>query len=162
MNVTDFKQMYLAELQELYSAEDQLAKALPGMAEMAHNPQLKGAMEGHLGQTQSHVQRLESILKRHNIDPREHQDQSMKSIIGEADKWAHMIENPDLRDAGLISSAQRIGHYEIAVYGTLATWAKRLGQEDDANTLHAICEEEKNTDEKLTELAKSTVNAQAV
>jgi len=161
MNVTDFKQMYLAELQELYSAEDQLAKALPGMAEMAHNPQLKGAMEGHVGQTQSHVQRLEGLLKRHNIDPREHQDQSMKSIIGEADKWAHMIDNPDLRDAGLISSAQRIGHYEMAVYGTLASWAKQLGHQEDAETLHAILEEEKSTDEKLSELAKSSVNPQA-
>lgn len=161
MNVTDFQQMYLAELQELYSAEDQVAKALPGMADMAHNPQLKGAMEGHLGQTQSHVQKLEGILKRHNVDPRAHQDQSMKSIIGEADRWAHMIENPDLRDAGLISSAQRIGHYEIAVYGTLASWAKRLGHEEDASTLHAICEEEKSADEKLSELAKSAINPQA-
>jgi len=161
MNVTDFQQMYLAELQELYSAEDQLAKALPGMAEMARNPQLKGAMEGHVGQTQSHVQRLEGLLRRHNIDPREHQDQSMRSIIGEADKWAHMIENPDLRDAGLISSAQRIGHYEIAVCGTLASWAKRLGHAEDAETLHAILEEEKSTDEKLSELATTSVNPQA-
>ncbi len=161
MNVTDFQQMYLAELQELFSAEDQLAKALPGMAKMVHNPKLKSAMEDHVGQTQAHVQRLEDILKRHNVDPRAHQDQSMKSIIGEADKWANMIENPDLRDAGLISSAQRIGHYEMAVYGTLASWAKQLGHQDDANTLHALCEEEKSTDEQLSELAKYTVNPQA-
>jgi len=161
MNVTDFQQMYLAELQELFSAEDQFAKALPGMAKMVHNPKLKSAMEDHVGQTQAHVQRLEDILKRHNVDPRAHQDQSMKSIIGEADKWANMIENPDLRDAGLISSAQRIGHYEMAVYGTLASWAKQLGHQDDANTLHALCEEEKSTDEQLSELAKYTVNPQA-
>ncbi len=161
MNVTSFQQMYLAELQELVSAEDQLAKALPGMAEIAHNPQLKGAIEGQVGETQSHLQSLEGILARHDVDPRAHRDQSMKSIIAETDKWAHMIDDPALRDAGLIASAQRIGHYEIAVYGTLASWARRLGHADDANTLHAILEAERQADEKLSELAETVVNPQA-
>lgn len=161
MNIRDFEQMYLTELQEIHSVEDQLSRALPKMAEIAHNPQLKGAIEGHLGETKSHVERVASILQRHNADPREHEDQSMQSIIGEANKWAHMLENPGLRDAGLIASAQRIEHYEIAVYGTLASWAKQLGHEEDADTLFGILEEEKSADERLTALAKDVINPQA-
>jgi len=101
------------------------------------------------------------MLRRHKIDPRAHKDQSMKSIIGEADKWAHMIEAPSLRDAGLIASAQRIGHYEIAVYGTLASWATQLELGEDADTLHAMLDAEKSADDKLTELARNVVNPQA-
>jgi len=161
MKVTDFKQMYTAELQELYSAEHQLIEALPAMADLAHDTRLKDAISGHIDETRSHVAKLEDMLRRHDIDPRAHKDQSMKSIIGEADKWAHMIETPSLRDAGLIASAQRIGHYEIAVYGTLASWAKQLELTEDADTLQAMLEAEKSADNKLSELATTVVNPQA-
>jgi ferritin-like metal-binding protein YciE len=85
----------------------------------------------------------------------------MQAIVREADRWARMVSDPDCRDAGLIASAQRVEHYEIAVYGTLATWAKQLGLEEDQRTLHAILEEEKRTDEKLTDLAKRVINPEA-
>lgn len=85
----------------------------------------------------------------------------MAAMIREADRWAKRVENPDLRDAGLIASAQRIEHYGIALYGTFATWAKQLGLDEDVRTLSAILEEEKRTDEKLTVLAKRVVNREA-
>ena len=85
----------------------------------------------------------------------------MEAILREADRWAKMVQDPDLRDAGLIASAQRVEHYEIAVYGTLATWAKQLGLNEDLEVVHAILEEEKRTDEKLTEIAKRVINPEA-
>ncbi|HZA92319.1 MAG TPA: DUF892 family protein [Gemmatimonadales bacterium] len=161
MNVNDFRQLYVTELQELRSVEDQLVQALPKMAEVAQNPRLKDAIQTHLELTRSQRERLDGALKRHGADAREHQDGSMKTIIREADRWARMVQDPDLRDAGLIASAQRIEHYEIAVYGTLATWAKQLALDEDLRTLHAILQEEKRADERLTELAERIVNPEA-
>jgi len=85
----------------------------------------------------------------------------MQAIVREAEKWAKMVQDPDLRDAGLIASAQRVEHYEIAVYGTLATWAKQLGSDEDERTPHAILDEEKRSDETLTGLAKQVINPDA-
>lgn len=85
----------------------------------------------------------------------------MEAILAEADRWAGMVEDRDLRDAGVIASLQRIKHYEIAVYGTLATWANQLGDENDLTVLHEILEEEKHADQMLTDLAKSVVNPDA-
>ena len=161
MDVDDFRQLYVTELQELRSVEDQLVQALPKMAEMAQNPRLKQVIQTHLDETRSHRERLDGVLKRHRADPREHQDGSMEAILREADRWAKMVQDPDLRDAGLIASAQRVEHYEIAVYGTLATWAKQLGLNEDLEVLHAVLEEEKRTDEKLTEIAKRVINPEA-
>jgi len=85
----------------------------------------------------------------------------MQAVVHEADKWANMVQDADLRDASLTASAQRIKHYEIAVYGTLATWAKQLGLDEDQRTLHAILDQEKRADEKLTTLAKQVINPEA-
>jgi ferritin-like metal-binding protein YciE len=161
MKVNDFHQMYVAELQELRSVEAQLVDALPKMAEAASHPELKQAIRTHLEETQSQRDRLDEILRRHGSEPREHVDQSMQAIVSESEKWAKMVEAPDLRAAGLIASAQRVEHYEIAVYGTLATWAKQLGLNEDQQALHRILEEEKRTDERLTGLAKRVVNPDA-
>ncbi|MXQ14789.1 ferritin-like domain-containing protein [Microvirga makkahensis] len=161
MNIDDFRQMYVTELQELRSVEAQLVDALPKMTDMANHPELKQAIQDHLQETRSQQDRLDEILRRCSAEPREHVDQSMQAIVREAEKWARMVQDPDLRDAGLIASAQRVEHYEIAVYGTLATWAKQLGLDEDLQALHAILEEEKRTDEKLTGLAKRIVNPDA-
>jgi ferritin-like metal-binding protein YciE len=161
MNVDDFREMYVAELQELHSVEDQLVQALPKMAELVQNPQLKEAIRSHLDETRSQRDRLDDLLRRHGADVREHQDGSMQAILREGERWAKMVSDPDLRDAGVIASAQRVEHYEIAVYGTLATWAKQLGLSQDQQTLHDILEQEKRADEKLTELAKRVVNPEA-
>jgi ferritin-like metal-binding protein YciE len=161
MKVDDFRQMYFAELQELHSVEDQLVQALPKMAQMAEHPQLKQAIQSHLEETKSQRDRLDALLRRHGSGSRQHQDGSMQAIVREAERWAKMVSDPDCRDAGLIASAQRVEHYEIAVYGTLATWAKQLGFNEDQKVLHAILDEEKHADEKLTGLAKQAINREA-
>jgi ferritin-like metal-binding protein YciE len=162
MNVTTLRDLYLAELQELRSVEGQLIEALPRMADVAGHPDLKQGIQTHLEETRSQQSRLEEILHRHKAEPREHVDQAMQAMLQEAEKWANMVQDRDLRDAGIIASAQRVEHYEIAVYGSLATWAKQLGLEEDLPTLLAILEEEKRTDERLSTLAKRIVNLDAV
>jgi ferritin-like metal-binding protein YciE len=162
MKIDDFRQMYLTELQELRSVEDQLVQALPSMVGMIAHPQLKHAIQTHLEETKAQRDRLDGLLRKHGVDAREHQDGSMQAILSEAERWAKMVSDPDCRDAGVIASAQRVEHYEMAVYGTLASWAKLLGLGDDAHTLHDILEEEKRTDEKLSSLAKQVINPDAM
>ena len=161
MNVDNFREMYIAELQELRSVEAQLVEALPKMADMASHPELKQAIQTHLEETRWQQSQLDEILRRHRVDPREHVDQAMQAMLKEAEKWAGMVPDQDLRDAGLIASAQRVEHYEIAVYGSLATWAKQLGLDEDLPALLDILEEEKRTDESLSRLAKRVVNPDA-
>lgn len=162
MHVTDFRQMYLTELQETRSLEEMLSDALPRIAGKAADAELKNGLEEHASQTRSQLERVRRMLERHGVAPREHKDQSMAAMVEEAEKWAGMIDEPNLRDAGLIASAQRIEHYEIAVYGTLAAWAKQLGLNEDLDELLSILEEEKAADERLTTLAKRQVNPHAV
>jgi len=161
MTVDHFKEMYIAELQELRSVEDQLMRALPGMADEAHHPALKEAFRTHLDETCAQRDRLDRILAKEGVEPREHEDESMWGIIHEAGRWAKMVGDADLRDAALIASAQRVEHYEIAVYGTLATWSKGLGREDDLKELLASLQQEKHCDEILSALAKQVVNPEA-
>jgi ferritin-like metal-binding protein YciE len=161
MNVGDLRTMYVAELQELRSVEDQLVAALPKMAQLVEHPQLRQALERHLAETDSQRDRLDELLKRHNATATVHEDSSMRAIIREADRWAGMVSDADCRDAGIIASAQRVEHYEIAVYGTLATWAKQLGLTEDHRVLRTILAEEKRTDATLTRLAEGGVNREA-
>ena len=153
--------MYVAELQELRSVEDQLVQALPKMAQTVAHPQLRQALESHLNETRAQRAELDKLLERHGASPVAHEDSSMHAIVREADRWAGMVTDLDCRDAGIIASAQRVEHYEIAVYGTLATWARQLGLEDDARTLHGILEQERRADETLTRLAEMGVNRDA-
>ena len=161
MKIDDFRQMYVTELQELRSVEDQLVQALPKMAEMVGHRQLKEAIQEHLKETKTQRDRLDQLLKRHKAGAKEHRDGSMQAIVREAERWAKMVADPDCRDAGVIASAQRVEHYEIAVYGTLATWARQLGLDEDARTLHDILDEEKRADEKLSGLAERSINKEA-
>ncbi|RDC72337.1 ferritin-like domain-containing protein [Rhodovulum sp. 12E13] len=161
MNVENLGDRYLAELQEARSVEAQLSEALPKMGDAANAKDLKRALADHLGETRSQLDRIDDILRRHGVDTRAHSDQSMQRIIAETDKWAGMVDDQACRDAGLIASAQRIEHYEIAVYGTLASWAVQLGLEKDAATLRAILAEDKSADDALTRLAKGEVNPDA-
>jgi ferritin-like metal-binding protein YciE len=161
MNIDDFRQMYVTELQELRSVEEQLAQALPKMADVAEHPDLKEAIATHTNETCSQRDRLDQLLSSRGVNPREHRDASMQALIAEANRWAGMVQDRDLRDAGLIASAQRIEHYEIAVYGTLATWAKQLSLNEDLRILLEILDEEKRTDELLTDLAKRVINPEA-
>ena len=161
MNVNSLRDLYIAELQEVRSVEEQLVGALPRMADVAGHAELKQGIQTHLEETRAQQARVEEILRRHNAEPREHVDQAMQAMLQEAEKWASMVQDQNLRDAGLIASAQRVEHYEIAVYGSLATWAKQLGLDEDLQALLAILEEEKRTDERLSRLAKRMINPDA-
>jgi ferritin-like metal-binding protein YciE len=153
------KELYIDELKDLYSAENQLLKALPKMAKAATSPDLRAGFEGHLEQTQGHVQRLETIFQQLDESPKGKKCKGMEGLIKEG---AEAIEEYQgkLRDAALIGAAQRVEHYEMAGYGTVSAMAEELGQSEQVDLLNETLEEEKETDAKLTELSVD-INAQA-
>src|SRR5271170_8123618 len=160
MKSNRLKHLYIEELKDLYSAENQLVKAIPKMAKASTSPNLRAGFEEHLGQTREHVARLERIFKALGETPTGKKCKGMEGLIKEG---AEMIEEdpaPEELDAGLISAAQRVEHYEIAGYGCVRTYAKLLGEDDAESLLTQTLEEEKSTDEKLTELA-SNINVEA-
>ena len=162
MQITGFKDMYIAELQELVSVEQQLGEALARMASVVSHPSLKEAFEAHRRQTLAQGDRLRAILSRHNAEAQAHTDQAVQAMINETEKMIDMLKGDDLRDAGLIASAQKLEHYEIAAYGSAAALAGQLELRDDQQLLHESLEEEKRADELLTQLAKSEINQDAL
>jgi ferritin-like metal-binding protein YciE len=162
MEISKFKEMFLAELQELLNAEQQLCSMLLRMAGAASHPELKRALIHHRAETETQAARLETILARHGADPAAHVDQAMQALIAETMKMLAMLKTDNLRDAGLIASAQRIEHYEIAAYGTTAALAGQLNLRDEQKMLHLSLEEEKRADALLTQLAKREVNPDAL
>jgi ferritin-like metal-binding protein YciE len=149
------------ELKDLYSAENQLVKALPKMAKAADDKSLKAGFEEHLEQTKGHVARLNDIATQLDITLTGHKCKAMEGLVEEGADLIGEDAEPSVRDAGLIGAAQRVEHYEIAGYGTAATLAQTLGYDDVAALLQETLAEEKATDEKLTDLAESTVYARA-
>ena len=162
MEINNFKDMFLAELQELASVEDQLADALLRMAAASSHPELKRVLIHHRAETETQRARLETILAKHGADPTAHIDQAMQALIIETKKMITMLKSDDLRDAGIIASAQKLEHYEIAAYGTAAALAGQLDLRDEQKMLHLSMEEEKRVDIVLTKLAKREVNPDAV
>ena len=162
MQIINFKDMYIAELQELVSMEGQLAEELPRMAEAASHPSLKNILMYHREETQVQRDRLESILQKHGANPRAHTDQAMQALVKETRKMLGMLTGDDLRDAGLLASAQKLEHYEIAAYGTAAALAGQLDLRDEQKMLHRTLDEEKQIDTLLTQLAKREVNPDAL
>lgn len=161
MKIASFKDMYIAELQELFSVEAQLSEFLLEMAEAASNKALKDAISKHREMTLVQQERLESLLVKNRARANEHTDQSMQALVKESQKMLGMVEGSNLRDAALIASAQKIEHYEIAAYGTAAALAGQLELREDQKMLHASLEEEKKSDALLTSLAKREVNRAA-
>ena len=142
------------ELSDLYSAEKQLAQALPKMAKAATSRELKNAFEQHLDQTQQHVERIERIGKDLDLDVKGHTCEAMKGLIEEGSGLMKDNDPSEALDAALISAAQRIEHYEIAAYGSARTFARHLGHEEAARLLDQTLTEESDTDEKLTRIAE--------
>jgi ferritin-like metal-binding protein YciE len=155
MNENALKELYLEELRDIYSAEQMLTKALPKMAKAANSDELRSGFEEHLEQTKGHIQRLEQIFESLDEKPTGKKCKGMQGLIEEGQE---MIKNDDLedeaRDAGLISAAQRVEHYEIAAYGTVRTFANILKDEEAVSLLESTLEEEKETDQKLTQLSE--------
>jgi ferritin-like metal-binding protein YciE len=162
MEISNFKDMYIAELQELVSVESQLADLLLRMAGAAAHPALKDLLVHHHGETETQKQRLLTILQKHGANPAAHTDQAMQALVSETKKMFAMLTGDDLRDAGLVASAQKLEHYEIAAYGTAAALAGQLDLRDEQKMLHRSLEEEKQTDALLTRLAKREVNPDAL
>ena len=148
-------------LKDIYFAEKKIVTTLPKMAKAAQHPQLKMAFEKHLKESEGHVKRLEQVF---GIIGKKPQGKTCDAIVGITEEGAEIIKDykgtPAL-DAGLISAAQAVEHYEISRYGTLRTWAKELGFDDAASLLQATLDEEKTTDQTLTKIAKSAINQDA-
>ena len=154
--------IYLEQLKDLWSAEQQLLKALPKMAKGAANKQLSSAIQEHEVQTRVHVERLEKIFTQLGEKPGGHKCKGMEGLIAEGEEVLEEHDQSDARDAAMIAAAQRVEHYEIAGYGTVRTMANMLGLADHAQILQKTLDEEGETDKKLSALAETVVNVQAV
>ena len=155
------KELYIDELKDLYSAETQLVKALPKMAKSAASDELRQGFEEHLEQTKGHVQRLEQIFQALGESPKGKKCKGMEGLIAEGSEVAEEDYEGNILDAALIGAAQRVEHYEIAGYGTVRAMAEVLGEDEHASLLTETLDEEKETDEKLTELAQEANTAGA-
>jgi ferritin-like metal-binding protein YciE len=150
--------LLLHELKDLYNAEKQILKALPKAAKKASAPELKQAFEEHQEQTQEQVRRLEQVFEMLGERAKGVNCPGMEGILEEADEMMKMKGEPDTLDAAIILGAQKVEHYEIAAYGSLATWADMLGRKDIKKLLSQTLEEEEETDRKLTEIAQAGID----
>lgn len=153
--------LFFDTLKDIYFAERHILKALPKMAKAAVSPDLKAGFEQHQAETEVHVERLEKVFELLGKNPRGKTCDAILGIIEEGKEIMDEFKGTQALDAGLVSAAQAVEHYEIARYGTLATWAKQLGQTEALELFLETLKEEEATDEKLTKLAKSSVNLKA-
>lgn len=156
MALNSLQDLFIEQLKDLYSAETQIIAALPKMAAAASSPELKQGFETHLQETQVQKQRLEQILSALGEDGGGHECAATKGLVEEGQDVIDEDGDPDVKDAALIASAQRVEHYEMAGYGTARTFARHLNNEEAVNLLQATLDEEQATDEKLTRLAEGT------
>jgi ferritin-like metal-binding protein YciE len=160
-DIKSMNDLFVHQLQDIYYAENQLVKAIQNLADKATDNQLKQGFLTHLGETKTHVQRLEQVFQMIGAEAKAVDCPAIDGIIEEADEVAGEVADKAVLDAALINAAQAAEHYEIARYGSLVAWAKQLGRNDCATVLHKTLEEEKATDRKLTTLAESKVNLRA-
>ena len=161
MEIESLQELMIEEMRDLYSAENQLIKAMPKMAKKASNPQLKKAFESHLRETEGQVKRLQQIFEKLGKKPTGKKCAAMEGLIEEAKDMMGEDMEQDTMDAALISAAQKVEHYEIASYGTVRTWAHLIGDDQTAKLLQQTLDEEGKTDKLLTELAESSINVEA-
>jgi ferritin-like metal-binding protein YciE len=160
MELDSLRDLYIEELKDLYSAENQITKALPKMAKAASSKSLKAGFEKHLNETKTHVERLQQIFKGLGVSPGNKKCHAMAGLVEEGQEIISEDAEPEVRDAGLIAAAQRVEHYEMAGYGCVRTYAELLGEKQAAKLLQKTLDEEGATDKKLTELARG-INVQA-
>jgi ferritin-like metal-binding protein YciE len=156
------KDLFIDELKDINWAEKALTKAIPKMIKKATSEDLIRALEEHLEVTKGHVERCEKIFEMLGMPARAKKCEAMEGLTKEAEEIMESTEEGVVRDAGIISAAQKIEHYEIASYGTLCAFAKTLGENDIANLLEQTLKEEKQADETLTQVAESSVNEEAM
>jgi len=161
VQMNSLRELYVEELKDLYSAETQILKALPRMIRAASNKDLQRAFTVHERQTQQHVKRLERIFRMLDESTRGKKCKGMEGLLEEGQELIKERPEPEVLDAGLIAAAQRVEHYEIAGYGTVRTYARQLGEEEQANLLQETLNEEGETDKLLSSLAESSINIEA-
>lgn len=161
MELNTLQELYVEELKDLYSAENQILKALPKMIRATTHPALKNAFTDHMKQTENQVKRLERIFADLDESPKGKKCHGMEGVLEEGAELIKERPEADVLDAGLISAAQHVEHYEMAGYGTVRTWAEKLGREEDARLLQETLDEERKADELLTKLAIQSINIDA-
>ena len=161
MSVKNIEELFVHELSDIYSAEKQLTRALPKLARAADNPALSEGFQVHLEETQGQIERIDRIVDLLGIRLKRIKCAAMEGLVEEGKDVIDSIDAGPLRDAALIGGAQKVEHYEIAAYGTLAALAKQLGHKDALQLLLETLEEEKATDAKLTRLAEQGGNQRA-
>ncbi len=161
MKINSLHDLYITELKDLYDAENRIIKALPKMSEAASSQELRNAFQIHLEQTRRQVDRLDQIFQQLDESPKGRKCKGVEGIIDEGEDLMSADSPAAVCDAGLIGAAQRVEHYEIAAYGTVRNYARRLGYEEQARLLHETLQEEAETDKKLTVLADSYINEEA-
>ena len=162
MKIETMDDLFLEQIEDLYDAERRLVKALPKMAKASTSDKLRQAFESHLEETKGHVERLEQIFNELQKKARGQACEAMKGLVEEGEQIVSEIEASPLRDAGIISAANRVEHYEIAAYGSARTFAQTLGLTRAAALLEKTLEEEKKADAKLTKLAEGMINEEAL
>ena len=160
-NLDSLEELFKDELKDIFDAEKQLTKALPKLAKKATSTELQTAFEDHLQETEMHVERLEQVFDQLGMAPRARPSKAMRNLIAEGSDMIAEADDDATRDALMIAAAQKVEHYEIAAYGTLRTWANVLGRRDAAGLLDETLDEEKQTDQRLTQIAESSINEAA-
>jgi ferritin-like metal-binding protein YciE len=160
MKLENLQQLFVKELRDLYDAENQITDALPKLIDAAHHNDLKNALQQHLNVTQQQISRLDHIFQMLNEKPTGETCKGMKGVIKEGDEIVSQGGDPSTVDAGIISAAQRVEHYEMAGYGTVRTYAELLGQNEMARLLEQTLKEEQEADKTLSQIAKA-VNVEA-
>jgi len=161
MSLATLHDLMVHELKDLYSAERQLVQALPKMSKNATSDQLRTAIDNHLAETEEHVTRLEQVLESLGESPRGQKCDGMQGLIEEGKKLLKEEADPDVMDAGIIVSAQKVEHYEIASYGAVCEYARMMGHTEALQLLEQTLEEEKKADQTLNALAEGGINALA-
>lgn len=160
--VKTLEDAFVKELKDIYNAEKQIVSALGKMIKNVENEELRSAFEEHREQTQEQVRRVEQAFKAIGKTARAEKCKGMEGILAEGTDAVEKIDEPNVLDAMLLAGAQKVEHYEIATYGTLCTWGEMLGFDEAVELLKQNLEEEKETDEKLTEIATNMVNQEAM
>jgi ferritin-like metal-binding protein YciE len=162
MKLESLQKLYVDELEDAYDFEHQILEALPKMEKAAHSAELKKAFGDHRRQTENQVERIEQIFESLGREADRKTCKGMKGLLAEGEEYLQANGDGAVVDAALISAAQRVEHYEIAVYGTLRAYARALGHEDQAGLLDETLDEESAADETLTGLAEGGINAEAL
>jgi ferritin-like metal-binding protein YciE len=155
---SELHELFLDELADLLSAENQLVKALPKMAKAAKSEELREAINSHLEETEGHVERLKKVFESLGEKAKSKTCKAMKGLLEEGDEIVGELKGKAIIDAGIIAAAQKVEHYEIASYGTVIAWAEQMGHSEASELLEETINEEKEADEKLTEIAENLAN----